>query len=115
MVLNIVSEQPMLMAEVKENLETLKGKEELNFRAAKTLEHLERFCPLKKKKAEELVAELKKLDIPRLREQHLIKLVDLMPTTDIDVKVVLQSFAVTVTAENLKKIAETIEPYVKPK
>jgi DNA-directed RNA polymerase subunit F len=113
MALNIVSEQPMMMAEIKESLQSIKEKEELNFRAAKTLEHLERFCSLKKKKADELLAELKKLDIPRLREQHLIKLVDLLPITENDVKVVLQSFAVTVTAENLKKIAETIQPYVK--
>ena len=114
MALDIVSETPVLMAEVKERLADIKTKDgELNFRAQKTYEHLEQFVHLKKKKAEELLEELKKLDIPRLREQHLIKLVDLMPTTESDVKVVLQSFAVTVTADNLKKIAETIAPYVK--
>jgi DNA-directed RNA polymerase subunit F len=114
MALDIVSETPVLMAEVRERLEQIKEKSgELNFRAAKTMEHMEQFASLKKKKAEELLAELKKLDVPRLREQHLIKLVDLLPVTENDVKVVLQSFAVSVTQENLKKIAETIAPYVK--
>ena len=116
MTLNIISETPVLMAEVKERLEHIKAKEgELNFRAQKTFEHLEQFAPLKKKKAEELLAELNKLAVPRLREQHLIKLVDLLPNTENDVKVVLQSFAVTVTSENLKKLSDTIEPYVAPK
>ncbi|MEK6823108.1 MAG: hypothetical protein AABY13_04725 [Nanoarchaeota archaeon] len=108
MALDIITEQPILMAEVRERLEKLKEKGELNFRAQKTLEHLEQFSPLKKKKAEELLALLTKLEVPRLREQHLIKLTDLLPTTEAEVKIVLQSFAVTVTAENMKKIADTI-------
>lgn len=108
MALNIISEQPILMADVRERLEKLKEKGDLNFRAQKTLEHLEQFAVLKKKKAEELLAELTKLEIPRLREQHLIKLTDILPTTDAEVKVVLQSFAVTVTADNMKKIADVI-------
>lgn len=108
-----LSETPVTMAEVREVLE--KDKEGLNFRAQKTLEHLQQFAPLPKKKAFELLEELKKLEVPRLREQHLIKLVDVLPTTEADVKVVLQGFAVTVTAENMKKIADTILPYTVPK
>lgn len=108
-----LSETPVLMAEIREVLESNKG--DLNFRAQKTLEHLQQFTPLSKKKALELFEELKKLEIPRLREQHLIKLVDILPTTEADVKVVLQGFAVTVTGENMKKVAETILPYTTPK
>ena len=115
MALNIIAEQPILMAEVRERLEKLKEKGELNFRAQKTLEHMEQFGTLKRKKAEELVAELTKLEIPRLREQHLIKLTDVLPTSEAEVKVVLQSFAVTVTAENMKKIADTIVSNTPPK
>jgi DNA-directed RNA polymerase subunit F len=108
-----LSETPTNASEVKQLLEQIQEHDkELGFRAQRTLEHLQAASPLPAKKAKELENALAKLDIPRLKEQHIHKLIDLTPTTMEDVKTILQGYAVTVTNENCKKIAETIAEFV---
>ena len=107
-----LTETPMTAVEVKETLEKIKAKEgELNYRAGKTFEYLEQFAKLGPKKAKELYEKLQKLAIPRVKEQHIVKLIDVMPKTAKDVKTVLQGYAVTVTNDNLDKIASTIAEF----
>lgn len=105
----IITETPINMSEVKQTLDAIKEKEgELNYRAGKTFEYLEQFSRLNAKQAKKLVEEITKLDIPRLRENHIAKLLDVRPTTGKDVKTVLQGYAVTITNDNLDKIASAI-------
>ncbi len=105
----IVSETPTNASEVKRVLEEIQVHDkELSFRAGRTLEHLQAIATLAPKKAKELEQALVKLDIPRLKDAHVHKLIDLLPTTLEDVKLILQGYAVTVTNENCKKIADTI-------
>jgi len=107
----VISESPVDLAEVKQLLAKSKEKGELSFRAQKAYDHLESISPLSTKKAKELSNKLEKLNVPRLREQHIHKLVDLLPKTSDDVKLVLQGYAVTITNENLKKIADAIAEF----
>ncbi len=110
----IIMETPISMSDVKETLTAIKEKEtELNYRAGKTFEYLEQFAKLSPKEAKDLSKKLTDLNVPRLKEQHIIKLIDTLPTTAKDVKVVLQGYAVTITNENLDKIAQTIAEFVK--
>ncbi len=109
-----LAEVPISAAEVKHTLDSIKEKEgELNYRAGKTYEYLEQFAKLTPKKAKELFDAITKLGIPRIKEPHIVKLIDVLPTTAKDVKIVLQGYAVTVTNENLDKIAATIAEFVK--
>lgn len=104
----------MTSSDVKHTLEKIKEKEgELNYRAGKTYEYLEQFAKLNPKKSKELFEALTKLEIPRVKEQHIVKLIDVLPTTGKDVKVALQGYAVTITNENLDKIAATIAEFAK--
>ncbi len=110
----ILSETPTNASEVKQVLEQIREHDkELSFRAQRTLEHLESTSVLSPKKAKELENSLTKLDIPRLKEQHVHKLIDAQPKTADDVKLILQGYAVTVTNENCKKIADTIAEIAK--
>ncbi|MFH1054327.1 MAG: hypothetical protein V1740_07950 [Candidatus Woesearchaeota archaeon] len=110
----IISEIPISMADVKEELEKIKKNEkELNFRSKKTYEYLAQFTKLNKKKADELKENLNKLKIPRLKEEYIIKILDLMPTTVDDLKSVLQSYTVTISNENMKKIVNVINEFNK--
>lgn len=105
----VLKEEPVSLAEVKVLLERVKEKEgELSFRAQKTAEYLEQFALLGEKKAKDLYKKLEELGVPRLKDVHYYKLIDTLPNTQKDVKVVLQGFAVTVTPENTKKIADVI-------
>src|SRR5512142_2888645 len=105
----LLEKSPMNVVEVKAALEKIKEKEpELNFRAQKTQEYAEDFAKITPKEAKELLEKLKGLDVPRVREAHLHKLIDIMPVSDKHVKIILAAYNVTPTAENAKKIADTI-------
>ncbi len=108
----VKQEVAMSMADVKEVLEKVsKRDKELNFRAQKTDEYLKQFSKLDPKKAAELTQKITKLGIPRLKEQHIYKIVDLMPKTVESLKTALQGYTLTVNNENLKKIVDIISEY----
>ena len=110
---NIISETAISQSEIKEILDEVKKRDtELSFRAQKTYDYLEQFSPLSKKKADELSKKLLALEVPRLKEHHIWKLVDLLPKDPKDIKTILQGYAITVANENLKKLADTITEFL---
>lgn len=112
----ILEKTPTNIVEVKAALEKIKETEpELNFRAAKTEEYAQDFAKVTPKQAKELFDKLKVLEIPRIREAHIHKLIDVMPTSEKHVKIVLSSYNVTPTAENCKKLADTITEFASKK
>ncbi len=112
--MQIISESPINTYQLKKELEKIKKRDnELNFRANKTEECLNQIAELKD--ATELFDKLMKLNIPRLREQHIHKLIDVLPTTVNELKVVLQSYTLTVNNESMKKIVDTINEFLEKK
>ena len=110
----ILSETPISAYQLKEELAKIKKRDkELHFRAAKTEEHLEHIeIP---KHADPLFEKINKLNIPRLKEQHIRKIIDIMPTTIKDLKVVMQGYTISLNNENMKKIVDTINKFVENK
>ena len=107
MTLEILSEVPISATQLKEELKKIKQKdEELNFRAAKTEDHLDAIQDVKD--VQPLFEKISKLNIPRLREQHIYKIIDIMPKTIKDLKVVMQGYTVSLNNENLKKIVDVV-------
>lgn len=105
----ILKETAMSMGELKDELAKIKARDtELSFRAQKTVDYLDTVVNVTNHEAKQLFDKLTKLEVPRLKDTHIHKLIDVMPITSKDVKTVLQGYAVTVTNENLKKIADTI-------
>jgi len=104
----IIAERPISGPELREMLEKRK---DLGFRAQKTLDHLQNV--VKVGKVSDLLKKLEGLEVPRLRDVHFCKVIDLMPTTADDVKVALAPFNLTITKENLQKIAELVKEYSK--
>jgi DNA-directed RNA polymerase subunit F len=112
----ILNEESMSIPEVRASLEKIKERDgSLTFRGNKTEEYVNQFAALSTKKADELYDKLTKLKIPRLKELHIKKLVDVMPKTLKEVKVVLQGYTVTVKQEHMKKIAEAVAEFVPKK
>lgn len=108
----IINEVPMNISQLRNELERIKKRdEELNFRGNKTQEYLGQFVGLSDKKADELYKKLEGLKIPRLKEIHIHKLIDILPVTADDVKVVLQGYPISVANDNLKKLAEAVEGF----
>lgn len=108
--IKIIKEEPITMVELKDEIDAIKKRDkELNFRANKTEDYLNQFG--KNKDAKELVKKITKLDIPRLKLFHIVKIVDIMPKTLNDLKVVLQGYTLTVNNENMKKIIDILNKY----
>lgn len=108
----ILKEQPISMAEVKDELSKIEKKAgELNYRANKTNAFLQDFVKLSMPKAKELAEKIHGLNIPRLREEHIIKIVDTMPKYAEEVKALLSGYTLTVTNENAKKIADMVKEF----
>lgn len=110
----IISETPLSMVELKKELENIKKRDkELNFRALRTEEYLQHFSTLKNH--EELAKKIEALKIPRLKDKHLIKIIDILPKTLEELKAILQGYTLTVNNENLKKIVETVNKFTAEK
>lgn len=108
----IINESPVLMAEVKEQLEKFKEKGELSFRAQKTFDYLQQVVKLDSKKQQELKKKLEDLNVSRLRDVHLIKIINVMPKTEEELKVTLEGYNLTLTKEQLQKIVSVVQEFL---
>ena len=107
----IISETPINTLQLRKELEKIRKKEnELNFRANRTEEYLHQVANVKN--AEGLFDKLMKLNIPRLREHHIHKIIDIMPVTVNELKVILQAYSITVNNDSIKKIVDTINEFL---
>ena len=109
MTYEIVEKQPVTLAEIKSVLEKNKTND---FRAQKTLEYVKEFAKLKKKQAEELKQKLQELNIVRLKEEIIVKIVDLLPKSEGELKAILQSFNVTLPKDQLKSILNVVVEFL---
>ncbi len=108
----IMNESPILIAEVKEQLEKFKEKGELSFRAQKTFDYLQQVVKLDSKKQHELKKKLEDLNVSRLRDMHLIKIINVMPKTEEELKVLLEGYNLTLTKEQLQKIVSVVQEFL---
>ena len=106
----IVGKEPMSLAELKAELGNIQKRDgEPSFRAGKTIDYINHFKPLSRTASKELSKKITDLDIPRLKEEHVVKIVDLLPTNVEELKVILQGYAITVTKENMSKIVDIVK------
>jgi DNA-directed RNA polymerase subunit F len=111
--IKILNEKPVSMAEVKDELSKIQKKqEELNFRANKTYTYLQEFSKLSLNKSKELITKIEALNVSRLKEEHIIKIVDTLPRHTAEVKALLSGFTITLSNENAKKIADTVNSFL---
>ena len=74
--IKIIEEKPISMAELKEELKDIKKRDaELSFRTAKVSEQIEVLKILKPKDAEDIFEKVQKLNIPRLKDVHIYKII----------------------------------------
>ena len=110
----IISEEPISLFELKSEITKIKKRDkELGFREAKMEDYLNEFVKLKKKEYDELEKKLGKLEIPRLKDMHIKKIIDMLPATVDQLKVILQGYALTVNQKNMKRIVDVVKEYAK--
>src|SRR3989344_2855342 len=107
--IEIVSEKPLTLPEVKEMIVEVKKNGELGFRANKTIEYTELFVKQKPSETAEMKKKIEELNIMRLKDKVITKIVDLMPADAESLKMILATENITVKQEDLVKILECLK------
>ncbi|MBU1198429.1 MAG: hypothetical protein KJ685_01210 [Nanoarchaeota archaeon] len=112
----ILEKKSINMSVLKEDLAKIQKRDgELSFRGNKTDEYVKEFSILKTKDAEELFKKLEELNIPRLKDTHINKIIDIMPASMPELKLIMQGYALPVTNDNLKKMIDAVKKYLPEK
>jgi len=102
--------KPVSLAEVKNILKKIsKEREEMLYEQKIALEHAQKFAKLNVKKTNDLINELKKLEI--LNENHVYKIADILPKTEDDIKTILAKERITIGETDIRKILEIVSKY----
>lgn len=109
--IQVLSETPINSYLLKKELEKIRKRDkELDFRMAKTEEYINQIAT--HKNAEQLFDKISALNIPRLKDNQIHKIIDIMPTIEKDLQVILQGYPIGVSKESMKKIVDAINEFV---
>jgi len=78
----ILDKKPLTLADVKEHIKELEGKEAL-------VSYLKRFGKLSKEQSAELREKIISLNNPKIKERDIVKLIDFLPKDNEDVNKIL--------------------------
>ncbi|MCX6711710.1 MAG: hypothetical protein NT139_01570 [Candidatus Woesearchaeota archaeon] len=107
--IEVLNERSVSLSELKEKLEEIKKRDkELTFRANKVKEYLDVFTKLKPKEFQDFKAKIEALQIPRLKDKHIIKILDIMPKDLDSLKTVLSAENLAIKPEEIKRILECL-------
>jgi DNA-directed RNA polymerase subunit F len=102
--------KPIPLAEVKNILKKVsKDRKEMLYEQKVAFEHATKFGKLSIKKTEDMIKEL--MQIKDITEMHAIKIADILPRTDDDVKTIFAKERITISGNEIKKILEIVTKY----
>ncbi len=105
-----IEEQPLCLFDAKELMTAIeKRDEELNYQSNRAKEYLENFVRLSAEQKEKLQADLVGLNLTRLKEEHIMKIIDFLPKTVDDLKVVLQAYTLSLPKKDQESIIQTVK------
>lgn len=109
-----LEEHPLSLVDVKEYIKTIENRDkELNFSSNRVKEYLDSFVTLSPAKKKELYNKLVDLKLTRLKEEHFIKIIDFLPQTINDLKIVLQAYPLSLPKKDQESIVNTVKEFVK--
>ncbi|MCW1296522.1 MAG: hypothetical protein OH319_02475 [Candidatus Parvarchaeota archaeon] len=110
----ILKEEVVPLFKVKEILSKRSAKD-LTYEQKKAFEHAKEFVKLDKEEIDRLSEELKALGIRKLKDKHIVKIIDILPKNVEQLKVILTETDLTFKSSELSKIMEIVSKYVKTK
>jgi len=112
----LIEKTPISLTELKQEIEIIqKRDEELSFRSGKTLEYVNSFVILSKTAHNDLKKKIEQLKIPRFKEDHVCKVIDMLPQSVAELDVILQGYTLTVSKENKAKLIGTVKDFLPKK
>ena len=88
-------------------------KTDLTYEQKMALENAEEFGTLNERDAYKVINDLKALDMRKLKDEFIVKIADVMPSTPEELMLILSSSKVSFKDEELKQILETIKNSLK--
>ena len=108
-----VESKPMTLVDVKTALGMMQERDtELNYRSGKAKEYVENFVTLSPEKKEKLLKKLQELNLTRLREEHFTKIIDFLPETANELKIVLQAYPLSLPKKDQDGIVAAVKETV---
>ncbi len=102
--------QPIPLAEVKNILKKVsKERKELIYEQKIALEHAQKFAKLPVKKTQDLIKELEGLEF--IDENRAIRIADLLPTTEDDVKTIFAKERITLSEKDIKTVLDIVKKH----
>ena len=97
--------KPLSLAETKEIVETAEDTDDHK----EIRDFLKRFTKLKPEKAKEMSEEIKGLGIIKLKEEHIVKIIDLLPEDAADVNKI--AIDANLDENEISKLLEVVKKY----
>lgn len=108
-----IEEKPLGLVDTKVLLDSMRKRDiEFNPISNKVNEYLETFVSLTTAKKEELHKKILGLDLTRLKEEHIAKIIDFLPTTASDLKIVLQAYPLSLPKKDQDSIAAVVKDFL---
>jgi len=108
-----IEQKSLSLVDVKIKLEKIEKRDkELNYLSNKAKEYLEIFVKLNLKQKKELEKKLSGLDLTRLKEEHIAKIIDFLPKTVDDLKIVLTAYPLSMPKKDQEAIVNAVKEFV---
>jgi DNA-directed RNA polymerase subunit F len=107
--MKVENEKVILWAEVRKVLEKKEKEKELSYEQKNALDHLRKFSKISEKSAAEMAEELGKIE--RLKEKHIISIINHMPQELEDLRVLFANEVVNLSEEDRKKIISIVKKF----
>ena len=107
--MNVTNEEPITIEEAKKILERRKNEGDLSYEQNITYEYLKKMSKLSDKKVEELRNALQEIEI--LKPRHIVKIIDILPDTEEEVKLIFEKETTNLKKDAIAKIVEIVKKF----
>ncbi|MFH0890239.1 MAG: RNA polymerase Rpb4 family protein [Candidatus Aenigmatarchaeota archaeon] len=105
--MNVIEEKPVSYVKAKKILEEREKEGELSYEQKSSLEHLRKFSKLGDD--EKITEELRTIE--KLREESIVKIINNMPKTAEEIKIIFQKDIIDLGDSDIAKIVEITKKY----
>ena len=107
---SVLSNRPATLAEVAEVLEKRKEEGELGFEQQTTLAYSQKYAKLSKKKAAELIEELKKID--KIKPVVAAKIADILPKNSDQLRLIFANERYSLTSAEIEEVLKIVKRHI---
>lgn len=107
-------EKQLALVDVKALLDQIEKRDkELNYRSTRAKEYLGQLNIFSQAKKGELHKVLESLELTRLKEEHMVKIMDFLPKTVEELRVVLQAYPLSLPKKDQEAIVNAVKEFFK--